>query len=154
MTKRSDRATQVSRAGSRPRSRRIPPRSSFKKRVKTVLALAFLLAETAIAVVFVAFLSFFGRFSAQLPNLESITNDVSAPVATTIWSQDGMLLGSLAVENRQPLPVDKIPKNVANATIAIEDHRFYEHPGVDLQGLVRSAWVTCAASGFARERAP
>ena len=87
------------------------------------------------------FYQFFHRFSADLPNLESIT-DIKGPTATTIWSQDGVKLGSLDVENRQPIPLDKMPKALLDATIAIEDHRFYEHQGVDLPGIVRAAWVT------------
>ena len=96
--------------------------------------------EIPLALLFVAFLSFFHRFSSDLPNLESIT-DIKGPTATTIWSQDGVKLGSLDVENRQPIPLDKMPKALLDATIAIEDHRFYEHQGVDLPGIARAAWV-------------
>jgi penicillin-binding protein 1A len=140
MTKRVSRTLQPERSAVRPRQRKALQRPSFKKRIKTLLALAFLAVEIVVALLFVAFLSFFNRFSADLPNLESIT-DIKGPVATSIWSQDGICLGTMEVENRQPIPLDKMPKSLLDATIAIEDHRFYEHQGVDLQGIARAAWV-------------
>lgn len=140
MTKRVSRTSPPERSAARPRQRRAFQRPSLKKRIKTVLALGFLGIEIVVALLFVAFLSFFSRFSSDLPNLEAIT-DIKGPVATSIWSQDGVCLGKMEVENRQPIPLDKMPKSVIDATIAIEDHRFYEHQGVDLQGIVRAAWV-------------
>lgn len=41
-------------------------------------------------------------------------------------------------ERRIPVTIDKIPKHVRNAFIAIEDNRFYEHSGVDLRGTLRA----------------
>ncbi|HLV80481.1 MAG TPA: transglycosylase domain-containing protein, partial [Chthonomonadaceae bacterium] len=79
----------------------------------------------------------------DLPGIEAIATDIRTPVPTTIWSQDGVLLGQLEVENRQPLSLKQVEslKNVNDATIAIEDHRFYEHGGVDAIGILRSAWA-------------
>jgi penicillin-binding protein 1A len=140
MTKRVSRSSDASREAAARMPRRSKKRTSFKKRFKTLFALAFLAVEIPVALVCVAFLTYFHRFSADLPNLESIT-DIKGPTATSIWSQDGIKLGSLDVENRQPIPLDKMPKYLLDATIAIEDHRFYEHPGVDLPGIARAAWV-------------
>ena len=39
---------------------------------------------------------------------------------------------TLSVERRIPITIDKIPKNVQNAFIAIEDNRFYDHFGIDI----------------------
>jgi penicillin-binding protein 1A len=146
MTNQAKRITAVARPTSRPRQRRITTRSSFKKRFKTAFALLFLLIETAIAIFFVAFLAFFQRFSSDLPNLGTITDEVRPPLATEIFSQDGELLGTIKVENREPIALKDVPENVKNATVAIEDHRFYEHPGVDVQGIVRAAWVNMRGS--------
>ncbi len=93
-----------------------------------------------VALAFVAFLTFFYRFSRDLPRPELI-EDSKGPTATSIWSQDGVMLGRLDVENRQPITLDKVPKVLQDATIAIEDHRFYEHQGVDMLGIARAAWV-------------
>jgi 1A family penicillin-binding protein len=44
-------------------------------------------------------------------------------------------------ENRNPVPLDRIPKHVRNAVLAMEDARFYEHPGLDAIGIARALWV-------------
>jgi penicillin-binding protein 1A len=109
--------------------------------MKTFFALIFLLAETVAAVALVCLLIVFLKFSSELQNLEIVATDIRPPVATTIVSQDGVVLGKLDVENRQPVPLNQVSKNLVNATIAVEDHRFYEHPGVDLQAIARAAWA-------------
>jgi penicillin-binding protein 1A len=57
-----------------------------------------------------------------------------------IYAADNTLLGSIPAEkNRQPVPLDRISKWMPRATIAIEDRRFYEHRGVDVEGIARAA---------------
>jgi penicillin-binding protein 1A len=57
-----------------------------------------------------------------------------------IYAADGSLLGSIPAEkNRQPVSLDKISPWVAKSTVAIEDRRFYEHGGIDLEGIARAA---------------
>lgn len=41
-------------------------------------------------------------------------------------------------ENRNPVPLERIPKHVRNAVLAMEDARFYEHPGIDAIGVARA----------------
>jgi len=57
-----------------------------------------------------------------------------------IYAADGSLLGSIPAErNRQPVkPADMSPW-MRQATIAIEDRRFYQHGGVDIEGIARAA---------------
>ena len=58
-----------------------------------------------------------------------------------IYAANGSLLGSIPAErNRQPVPVTKISKWMPRATVAIEDRRFYEHEGVDIEGIARAAY--------------
>ena len=125
-------------ANSRSRTARRP--ATLKKRLKTVFSLAILLVLTAIAMGLVGFLVIFYQFSkSELPSLEVVVNDVKPPVATQILSEDGVVLGTLDVENRVPVNLKQLPKTLLNATVAIEDHRFYEHPGVDVVGIGRAA---------------
>ena len=57
-----------------------------------------------------------------------------------VYAANGSLLGSIPAErNRTPVPLWKVSPWMAKATVAIEDHRFYEHGGVDYQGIVRAA---------------
>jgi penicillin-binding protein 1A len=58
-----------------------------------------------------------------------------------VYAADGSLLGSIpAEENRQPVPLSKISPWLAAAVIATEDRRFYQHGGVDYEGILRAAW--------------
>jgi len=74
---------------------------------------------------------------------KSIPSDASLlslqPVeGTTIYSADGVLLARVARENRKPVALGEVPDDLIDATIAIEDSRFYHHPGVDLRGIARA----------------
>src|SRR5829696_4617200 len=56
-----------------------------------------------------------------------------------VYAADGSLLGSIPAEkNRQPVALNRISKWMRLATISIEDRRFYEHSGVDLEGIARA----------------
>lgn len=51
-----------------------------------------------------------------------------------------ILLGKVYGQYREFVPINKIPDVIKFATIAIEDERFYEHVGVDLQGIARAVY--------------
>jgi penicillin-binding protein 1A len=56
-----------------------------------------------------------------------------------VYAADGSLLGSIPAEkNRQPVALNRISKWMRLASIAIEDRRFYEHSGIDLEGIARA----------------
>ena len=59
---------------------------------------------------------------------------------TTIYAGDGSRLGLVRSEEaRAPVPLERIPKSLQRATVAIEDERFYEHGGVDPEAIARAA---------------
>ena len=86
-----------------------------------------------------------GIFRSVLDNAPDIDPSDVEPegFSTTIYNQNGEKLISLADydSNRIYVTIDKIPKNLQNAFIAIEDERFYEHNGVDPRGIVRAFFV-------------
>ncbi|HEX2291999.1 MAG TPA: transglycosylase domain-containing protein [Gaiellaceae bacterium] len=56
-----------------------------------------------------------------------------------VYAADGSLLGSIPAEkNRQPVKLNRVSKWMRLATIAIEDRRFYDHSGIDLEGIARA----------------
>jgi penicillin-binding protein 1A len=56
-----------------------------------------------------------------------------------IYSSDGTVLASLFSQNRQIVTIDHVPANLKNATVAIEDSRFYTNNyGVDFRGITRA----------------
>jgi len=56
-----------------------------------------------------------------------------------VLSSEGDLLATVATENREFLPLERMPKQLQEATIAIEDKDFYRHIGVDPRGVMRAA---------------
>jgi penicillin-binding protein 1A len=58
-----------------------------------------------------------------------------------VYSATGSLLGSIPSErNRQPVALGRVSGWMRKATVAIEDRRFYEHGGVDYEGIARALW--------------
>jgi len=58
-----------------------------------------------------------------------------------VYAADGTLLGSIPAEkNRQPVSLSEMSPWMGKATVAIEDKRFYEHGGIDFQGIARAAY--------------
>jgi penicillin-binding protein 1A len=73
------------------------------------------------------------------PSLDSIKpQDQGA--ASVIYSADGHRLGFISTDVlRTPVTGGQIPQLVRDATVAIEDRRFFDHKGVDFEGVVRAA---------------
>ncbi|MEA2556692.1 MAG: penicillin-binding protein [Actinomycetota bacterium] len=65
------------------------------------------------------------------------------PIQTSyLYARDGTLLTSLHGEvDRQIIPFTQMPDSLKNAVIAVEDHSFYSHPGVDVVGVIRAAYT-------------
>jgi 1A family penicillin-binding protein len=65
------------------------------------------------------------------------------PQSTKIYDRNGKLLYTIyANKNQTFTPVDEIPENLRNATIAIEDKDFYKHGGIDPRGITRAFYYT------------
>ncbi|MGW6685941.1 transglycosylase domain-containing protein [Streptomyces sp. NPDC054961] len=62
---------------------------------------------------------------------------------------DGTVLAQVGETNRQIVPIDKIPTDVQNAFIAIENKSFYQDRGVDLKGVARGLFNTATGKGKA-----
>jgi penicillin-binding protein 1A len=57
-----------------------------------------------------------------------------------VYAANGSVLGAIPAErNRQPVALDDMSSWVTEATIAVEDRRFYEHGGLDYEGILRAA---------------
>lgn len=76
----------------------------------------------------------------NLPSLELIT-DYRPKVPLRIFTADNEMIGEYGEERRNVTSIEEFPKSLKNAVISIEDDRFYEHPGVDIQGIIRAALV-------------
>ena len=64
--------------------------------------------------------------------------DYHPPTATRAYAWDGTLIGEFSRERRIFVPYDAIPPKLAEAFLAAEDHSFFQHGGVDVQGIGRA----------------
>ncbi|TFV67748.1 UNVERIFIED_ORG: penicillin-binding protein [Bacillus sp. AZ43] len=71
--------------------------------------------------------------------------DRPPPGNTTVLAANGELITSFYEENRAPVSSDQIAEIMKNAMVAVEDARFYEHGGLDVQGTVRALVKNIAA---------
>ena len=74
----------------------------------------------------------------ELPEIDTL-RDVRLQVPLRIYSLDGALISEYGEKRRTPISIDDVPVNMIRAFLAAEDDRFYEHPGVDWQGILRAA---------------
>src|SRR5580658_4104096 len=91
------------------------------------------------------------HFSKDLPDYSQL-QDYEPPVMTRVHAADGELLGEYSKERRLYLPIQAVPKLVINAFLAAEDKNFYEHGGIDFQGMARAAVLY--AQNFGSNRRP
>jgi penicillin-binding protein 1A len=81
--------------------------------------------------------------SCHLPDLPVAQTRADAlPQTSFLYAADGSLLTTLhAGENRVVVPFSKIPEDVRNAVVAVEDRRFYQHRGIDVRAMIRAAYA-------------
>jgi penicillin-binding protein 1A len=80
----------------------------------------------------------------DLPQLAELEN-FQPSLVTKIYAQNGELIGDFFIEKRFLVPLEEIPLHVQQATIAVEDSRFYSHSGIDLVGILRATLVNFRA---------
>ena len=119
------------------RSRRRRDRTSgTRKRRTTVLLVALLVVVLAIIASSVGAVAKF-RSDCSLKDLKPVQYGQNS----FVYAANGSLLGAIPAEkNRQPVALWRVSPWMRKATVAIEDHRFYEHGGVDYEGIARAAW--------------
>ena len=91
----------------------------------------------------------FWHFSKDLPDYSQL-QDYEPPVMTRVHASDGALVAEYARERRLYLPIQAIPKLVLHAFIAAEDKSFYEHGGLDFQGIARASLLLVQNYGSGR----
>ena len=65
--------------------------------------------------------------------------------ASIIYDRKGAQMGKIFIQNRNPVPYDKLSPLLVNAVIAAEDQRFWDHDGVDYLGVLRAAQANWTA---------
>jgi len=75
----------------------------------------------------------------SLPPVDEL-RDVQLEVPLRVYTEDGKLIGVFGERRRIPVTLEDVPPLLSQAFIAGEDARFYEHPGVDYQGISRAVF--------------
>src|SRR3989442_798667 len=108
-------------------------------------------AAAVVVIGFVAGLVPVGYLLQDLPPITGL-HEYQPSLVTRVYSADKQVIGQFFVERRILVPLDKIPRQLVNALVAIEDSRFFEHRGLDFVGIARAA-ITNLASGKIRQGA-
>jgi 1A family penicillin-binding protein len=116
------------RRGRPPLPLKIPKSAKFK----------YLFVGTVASFLFIFLPLYSYTFIKSLPDPRTLKNQETAQT-TKIYDRNKTLLYQIyANQNRTDVPLSKIPQNLKNATIAIEDKNFYKTPGFDIEGIARS----------------
>lgn len=98
-----------------------------------------------------------GMYRAILDNAPNPDPDEVAPsgYSSFIYDIEGKQTAKLVASNSNRIPVgmEKIPQNLADAFVAIEDKRFYEHNGIDIEGMLRSGYKFILSGGKTKQGA-
>ncbi|WP_101451864.1 transglycosylase domain-containing protein [Bifidobacterium thermophilum] len=134
----------------------MPKKNSLTARRALALLLAYLTLCIAggVIVSLMAMPAVFGANNAAkalAPSLtvEGIDFDVtSLPQKSTLYASDGKtVIASFYAQNREVVPIKNISVYMQRAVVAREDRRFFEHAGVDVQGVLRAFVQTYVAKG-------
>jgi penicillin-binding protein 1A len=82
----------------------------------------------------------------NLPSLEVLT-DYRPKVPLRVYSAEGTLIGEFGEERRAIVAIGEVPEIMKRAILAAEDERFYQHTGVDYQGVIRAAYSNLSSGG-------
>jgi penicillin-binding protein 1A len=103
------------------------------------LLIAFAGAFALIAIAVIAISSWVLDVAADAPSLATC-KPIDRGGNSTLYAADGSKLGVIASdEARSPVSIKRVPKSLQLATVSIEDQRFYQHGGVDPEGILRAA---------------
>lgn len=113
--------------------------SSTAKRVFLGLGLVLLVMVTGIGC---------GFLTASMNTKPDLANDILPPASSQIYDINGNEIANVhAAENRRPVKIQQVPKDLQNAFVAVEDNRFYEHSGVDPRGILRALYANIRGRG-------
>ncbi|WP_238147151.1 transglycosylase domain-containing protein [Rhizorhabdus dicambivorans] len=86
---------------------------------------------------------------ASLPSFEELKSSPNGQMVR-VRAADGSVIVSLGPSYGDWLPIGQIPQTMTKAMVAVEDRRFYMHPGIDPIGMARAAYVAFQRKGEGR----
>lgn len=106
-----------------------------KRRVGTIAVIAIIVFIVLVTGAGLGFLT------ASVHTMPSLKGEIRPAASSMVYDANGKLITTIhSVENRVPVPINKMPKELQNAFVATEDARFYQHLGVDPRAIVRAVY--------------
>src|SRR5512145_1995258 len=107
------------------------------------------MVTVALALAGLVVLGFAGAHQFLAPEIPAAAElrEIRTQMPLAVYSRDGKLSAQIGEQRRVPVAWEEIPPLLVDAFLAAEDDRFFEHPGVDWQGLVRAAISNVSAGG-------
>lgn len=126
----------------RPAARKSSRRTSWKRcLLKYALIAGFAVFLAVCGYVFYCYLT--------MPNMQKAVAQTRQP-STVIMAENGNDIAKFGNVYAQVIYPDKLPKNLTNAVLAIEDHRFYKHFGFDVFGFTRAIFTNVFRKRYAQ----
>lgn len=69
------------------------------------------------------------------------------PQRSVLLAADGSPMATIYTQNRVEVPLERVPQVLIDAIVAVEDSRFFDHPGLDVRGIVRAVRENFAGAG-------
>jgi penicillin-binding protein 1A len=121
-------------------------RFSVAKRYLVLISRICALLIGGIALIAFANVCAYAFLKPALPDVDSL-RDIQLQVPLRIYTRDGRLIASMGEQQRIPVRYEQIPKLMVQAFLAAEDDRFFQHHGIDWQGILRAALKNLRAGG-------
>ncbi len=96
-------------------------------------------AAITIGVLIIGFTGFTLYLMQGLPSIEQLENPETA-IASELLSRDGVVLDRFYTENRTYVPIEEMSPHIVDALVATEDHRYYNHWGIDMIRTLAVPW--------------
>ncbi len=84
--------------------------------------------------------------ASDLPALDTL-QEHKPSLVSRVYSDERQVIGQFYVERRILTPLSEVPQPLVQAVIAVEDARFFEHPGMDVIGILRAIWTNLRRGG-------
>ncbi|MHB1322835.1 MAG: transglycosylase domain-containing protein [Coriobacteriia bacterium] len=117
---------------------------SRKRLVRVLSAASGILA--AVLILLLLFAGYLWHLSRSLPDLRADPGAFEVAQTSVVYAADGSVIAEwYDGEDRTVVPAGDIPEQMKQAVVAIEDRRFHEHGGVDIQSIIRALSVNSQA---------